>query len=204
MRIIPAIDFLFFSLSRSSSFTRGSSDIPGAFLADGEEKYRGRSVPALNARSKKLTISILRWSLSLSAPPPLPSPSAFSLLPRSVISPVFLRREAARSRARRRRKLFAMQREHRRLPSLSQQWRASFVARHFGEFPTFSISAEMLVNIGGGGRSREEADADPAGRGLPKCEIIHKAGMNNNSAVIHCGRDASPRRLPQNAVRFSV
>lgn len=64
---------------------------------------------------------------------------------------------------------------------------ASFVPRHFSEFPTFSISAEMLVNMG----ERKEPMRILWAGGLPKCEIMYKAGMNNDSAVIHCGRDAS-------------
>lgn len=54
----------------------------------------------------------------------------------------------------------------------------SFVSRYFNEFPTFSISAKMLVNIDE--RKVRESDAD---RGLPKCEIMYKAGMNNDSAI---------------------
>lgn len=73
---------------------------------------------------------------------------------------------------------------------------ASFVPRHFSEFPTFSISAETLVNIGE--RKAWGPGAGTAGRGLPKCEIMYKAGMNNDSAVIHCGRDARFRH------RFSI
>lgn len=47
----------------------------------------------------------------------------------------------------------------------------------------------MLVNIGE--RKERGPGAGAAGRGLPKCEIMYKAGMNNDSAVIHCGLDAS-------------
>jgi len=74
---------------------------------------------------------------------------------------------------------------------------ASFVPRHFSEFPTFSISVETLVNT----RERKvrETGAGPVGRGLPKCEIMYKAAMNNDAPVIHCGRDTSPR-LPQTSV----
>lgn len=78
---------------------------------------------------------------------------------------------------------------------------ASFVPRHFGEFPTFSISAEMLVNIGERKERGRLGGAGAAGRGLPKCEIMYKAGMNNDSAVIHCGLDASDIGLVSNRTR---
>lgn len=71
--------------------------------------------------------------------------------------------------------------------------------RHFSEFPTFSISAEMLVNTGE--RKETGLGAGTVGRDLPKCEIMYKAGMNNDSAVIHCGWDASDIGLESNGTR---
>lgn len=38
---------------------------------------------------------------------------------------------------------------------------------------------------------REAGAFGPAGKGLPKCEIIYKAAMNNDSTVICCGQDIS-------------
>ena len=57
----------------------------------------------------------------------------------------------------------------------------------------------MLVNIGE--RKAWGPGAGTAGRGLPKCEIMYKEGMNNDLAVIHCGRDASDIGLVSNRTR---
>jgi len=55
------------------------------------------------------------------------------------------------------------------------------VSRHFSEFPTFSISAETLVNTA----ERKEKIVRLLWAGsLPKCEIMYKARMNYDSAVI--------------------
>jgi len=63
------------------------------------------------------------------------------------------------------------------------------VSRHFSEFPTFSISAETLVNT----RERKEKSVRVLRtESLPKCEIMYKTRMNNDSAVIHCDGDALP------------
>jgi len=96
----------------------------------------------------KENVKVVRWRLSdkfkvyFISTIREPTPFLPSFLP-FVISPVF-HRETARSQATKTEAIPDATRASQIAFAFSS---ASFVPRHFSEFPTFSISVEMLVNI---------------------------------------------------------